>query len=129
MLLDHAGGVTSIVDCSYATLLETEAFPQTQLEIDGSGGTLRLGAGYGMTVTTSAGSRHVDLSPPLLPWASRPWHNIQESVHAIEAHWAECLREGTEPATSGQDNLKTLALVEGAYLGARTGQTVALAGL
>lgn len=126
MLLDHAGGVTSIADCSYATLLETEAFPQTLLEIDGSGGTLRLDAGYGMTVTTPSGSRHVDLSPPLLPWASRPWHNIQESVLAIETHWAECLRAGRETATSGRDNLKTLALVEAAYQGAATGRTVDL---
>jgi D-apiose dehydrogenase len=126
MLLDHAGGVTSIVDCSYATLLETEAFPQTLLEVDGSGGTLRLSAGYGMTVTTPAGSRHIDLSPPLLPWASRPWHNIQESVVAIEMHWADCLRAGIETATSGRDNLKTLALVEAAYLGAATGKTVSV---
>ena len=129
MLLDHASGVTSIVDCSYATLLETEAFPQTLLEIDGSGGTLRLGAGYGMTVTTPNGSRHVDLSPPLLSWASRPWHNIQESVLAIETHWAEALRAGRETATSGRDNLKTLALVEAAYQGAASGRTVVVGDL
>ena len=65
-----------------------------------------------------------DVSPPLLPWASRPWHNIQESVLAIQQHWVDCLREGREPATSGRDNLKTFALVEAAYLAARTGQTV-----
>ena len=129
MLLDHASGVTSIVDCSYATLLEIEAFPQTLLEVDGSGGTLRLGAGYGMTVTTPDGSRHVDLSPPLLPWASRPWHNIQESVRAIQTHWAECLRSGRETLTSGRDNLHTLALVEAAYQGAASGGTVTLADL
>jgi len=124
MLLDHDNGATSIVDCSYATPLETEAFPQTLLEIDGTGGTLRLQAGYRMTVTTPHSGRVVDLSPPLLPWATRPWHNIQESVLAIEAHWAECLRAGRETATSGRDNLRTLALVEAAYQGAASGNTV-----
>ena len=70
-----------------------------------------------------------DLSPPLLPWASRPWHNIQESVVAIQQHWVDCLKSGREPATSGADNLKTFALVEAAYLGAASREPVALASL
>ncbi len=124
MLLDHGHGVTSVVDCSYATLLETELFPQTLVEIDGSDGTLRLGADYGMKVTTRSGTRRLDVSPPLLPWAERPWHNIQESVKRIQEHWVDCLRTGREPLTSGRDNLMTLALVEGAYESAQSGQTV-----
>jgi hypothetical protein len=34
-MLVHEGGATSIVDCSYATALERENFPQTLIEIDG----------------------------------------------------------------------------------------------
>ena len=64
--------------------------------------------------------------PNLLPWALRPWHNIQESVALIEKHWAERLAEGREPDTSGHDNLKTFALVDAAYLSAENGQTVEL---
>lgn len=118
MMLDHASGVTSIVDCSYATRLAEECFPQTLLEIDGADGSIRLDAGYRLTVTTSVGTHMEDVSPPLLPWAERPWHNIQESVLAIQRHWVDCLRGNTEPETSGADNLKTLALVEAAYLSA-----------
>ncbi|TIM62075.1 MAG: gfo/Idh/MocA family oxidoreductase, partial [Mesorhizobium sp.] len=33
---------------------------------------------------------------------------------------------GTEPATSGADNLRTLALVEAAYAGAASGEPVQL---
>jgi predicted dehydrogenase len=64
-----------------------------------------------------------------LPWASRPWHNIQESVAAIQQHWADCLKSGRETSTSGADNLKTFALVEGAYSGAASGKPVRLADL
>ena len=124
MMLDHGDGVASIVDCSYATQNEAELFPQTLLEIDGSRGTLRLGANYQLTVTTSGKTRHVDVSPPLLPWASRPWHNIQESVALIQQHWADCLDQKRAPQTSGRDNLKTFALVEAVYLSAREGRTV-----
>jgi D-apiose dehydrogenase len=120
ILLDHENGVTSIVDCSYATRLAVEPFPETLVEIDGSEGSVRLNQGYELLVANKRGIYRKDLSPPLLPWASRPWHNIQESVQAIEQHWVDCLRAGREPATSGRDNVKTLALVEAAYASAKT---------
>ena len=116
LLMKHTGGVTSVVDCSYATATGNELFPQTLIEIDGAAGTLRLGADYQLTIHTRGGlTRVVDCSPPLLAWAQRPWHNIQESVLNIQAHWLQCLADGSEPQTSGADNLKTLLLVEKAY--------------
>ncbi|MER9614382.1 Gfo/Idh/MocA family oxidoreductase [Mesorhizobium sp. M0207] len=126
MLMDHTGGATSVVDCSYASRLATEPFPETLIEIDGSDGTIRLAQGYRLTVTGRSGTAVSDVSPPLLAWASRPWHNIQESVVAIQKHWVDCLTKGTEPATSGADNLKTLALVEAAYAGAASREPVQL---
>lgn len=128
MLLDHESGITTIVDCSYATRLEIEPFPQTLVEIDGSRGTIRLGLDFRMAVADAAGSEVLDVSPPLHDWMDRPWHLIQESVVAIQRHWVECLGTGREPATSGRDNLKTLALVEAAYRSAATGDTLSLAG-
>ncbi|TIM49261.1 MAG: Gfo/Idh/MocA family oxidoreductase [Mesorhizobium sp.] len=126
MLMDHKSGATSVVDCSYATKLAIEPFPQTLVEIDGSDGTIRLEQNYRLTVTGRNGTAVSEVSPPLLPWASRPWHNIQESVVAIQKHWVDCLANGTEPATSGTDNLRTLALVEAAYAGAASGEPVQL---
>jgi predicted dehydrogenase len=66
----------------------------------------------------------MDVSPTLLPWASRPWHNIQESVYAIQQHWVDQLKRGADHSTSGLDNLKTFALVEAAYDSASRGQTI-----
>lgn len=126
MLLDHAGGVTSVVDCSYATRRSPETFPETLLEIDGDQGTLRLDAGYRLVIQNGAGEEIRDVAPPLLPWAERPWHNIQESVQIIQRHFVDCLREGRTPETSGRDNLQTLALVEAAYASARDGSRIAL---
>ena len=123
MLLTHDNGVTSVVDCSYATKRQPETFPETLLEIDGTLGTLRLEAGYRLSVQTQ-GEVQTDVSPVLLTWAERPWHNIQESVQIIQQHFVDWLAAGVEPATSGADNLKTLALVEAAYISALTGKTV-----
>jgi predicted dehydrogenase len=124
ILLDHESGATSIVDVSYATKLSKEPFPETLIEIDGSEGTIRLTQGYQLEVANASGSMTADVSPKLLSWASRPWHNIQESVYAIQQHWVDKLKQGAEHSTSGADNLKTFALVEGAYDSAASGQTV-----
>jgi predicted dehydrogenase len=124
ILLDHESGATSIVDVSYATKLGVEPFPETLVEIDGSAGTIRLSQGYRLEVTSGDGTEVTDVSPALLSWASRPWHNIQESVLAIQQHWIDRLKSGRETSTSGADNLKTLALVEAAYQSAASGQVV-----
>jgi predicted dehydrogenase len=124
ILLDHEGGATSIVDVSYASKLSSEPFPETLIELDGTEGSIRLSQGYKLEVTGKNGTEVSDVSPTLLSWASRPWHSIQESVYAIQQHWAERLSSGGETSTSGADNLKTFALVEAAYDSAASGQTV-----
>lgn len=124
ILLTHESGMASVVDCSYGTRRSPETFPETLLEIDGPRGTIRLDAGYRLTVQADGAEEQLDVSPPVLEWAERPWHNIQESVVAIQDHFIRCLSEGTAPETSGADNLKTLALVEAAYVSAAKGRSV-----
>src|SRR5690606_2366900 len=103
------------VDVSYATKLQTDPFPETLIELDGTDGSIRLYQGYRLEVITPKATTVSDVSPKLLSWASRPWHNIQESVFAIQQHWINQLIVGAETSTSGADNLKTFALVEAAY--------------
>jgi predicted dehydrogenase len=47
-------------------------------------------------------------------------------VQTIQQHFVDSLATGNPPDTSGADNLKTLALVEAAYLSAAEGRTVSL---
>ncbi|MCX2696565.1 MULTISPECIES: Gfo/Idh/MocA family protein [Ochrobactrum] len=129
ILMDHENGATSIVDVSYATKLETDPFPETLIELDGEKGSIRLYHGYRLEVITPNGTTVSDVSPKLLSWASRPWHNIQESVFAIQQHWVAQLASGKETSTSGADNLKTFALVEVAYESAASGNRVDITAL
>jgi D-apiose dehydrogenase len=129
ILLDHENGATSIVDVSYATKLAADPFPETLIELDGTEGSLRLHQGYRLEVTNAEGTAITDVSPHLLTWASRPWHNIQGSVFAIQQHWADSLASGMETSTSGADNLKTFALVEAAYASAASGEGVDIGAL
>ncbi|MFB8344016.1 Gfo/Idh/MocA family protein [Brucella cytisi] len=129
ILMDHENGATSIVDISYATKLETDPFPETLIELDGTQGSIRLYQGYRLEVVTPNGPTVSDVSPRLLSWASRPWHNIQESVFAIQQHWVDKLEAREETSTSGADNLKTFALVEAAYDSAASGNRVDITAL
>jgi len=129
ILIDHENGATSIVDVSYATKLETDPFPETLIELDGTKGSIRLHQGYRLEVITPSGTTVSDVSPRLLSWASRPWHNIQESVFAIQQHWVDKLSSNKETSTSGADNLKTFALVEAAYDSAARGHRVNITAL
>jgi predicted dehydrogenase len=45
-------------------------------------------------------------------------------VVRIQQHWVTCIWEGWQPETSGEDNLRTLALVEAAYRSAESGEAV-----
>lgn len=124
MLLRHVSGAVSTVECTYESRRIPDPFPETLLEIEGSAGSVVVGRGERMTVTSQGLSWDEAIGSPLLSWTSRPWHVSQESVLHANAHMLERLRAGRPAATSGEDNLKTYALVDAAYEAAATGQAV-----
>lgn len=115
IMLEHENDATSLVDCSYATAREHELFPQTEIEIDGERGTIRLFEDYKLVVHADGQTRRFDVRPDAGRWGPPPWHGIQESVFNIQEHFIECLRSARDPETSGADNLMTLSLVAAAY--------------
>ncbi len=124
-MLRHASGATSVVECSYASPIHPDPFPELMLQVEGTAGSLAIGKGYRMTVFSNGVAGEEDVSPALLPWSTPPWHGTQESVLRVQQHFVDCLRTGAEPETSGPDSLKTYGLVFGAYRSARTGEAVA----
>ena len=126
MLLGHESGATSVVEASYGSWFHDDPFPETLIDVEGPDGSVRLGQGYALVIAGQDGSETHDVSPPLLPWAEKPWHGVQDSVLNIQKHWIASMRDGSAPATSGEDNLRTAALVEAAYESAASGRTIRL---
>ena len=124
VLLRHAGGATSVVDCSYASKVWPDLFPQTLVTVEGTRGSVALRQDFQLDVVSDGRVHTEDVSTPLRSWTSLPWHVAQESVLNTQRHWIDCLRRGAEPDVSGADNLKTYALVEAAYESARRQTTV-----
>jgi predicted dehydrogenase len=124
VLLRHLGGATCVVDCSYASKIRPDLFPQTLVTVEGTRGSIALRQDFRLDVLSDGREHSEDVSTPLRNWTSHPWHVAQESVLNTQQHWVDCLRRGAAPDVSGEDNLKTYALVEAAYASALRGTAV-----
>jgi hypothetical protein len=81
--------------------------------------------GYRLLQHGAGGLEEVDVEPDVPAWGARPWHLIQESVMAFQAHVLEVLAGRSVPQPSGAHNLGTLAVTLAAIRGARTGMILA----
>ena len=114
-VIRHEGGGTSIVDCSYSSRRLPELFPQTILRIEGARGTVELLEDYCLRITSDGAVEERSAEPDAPVWTAKPWHVVQESVLNLQRQWVRAWFDGTEPETSGADNLLTYALVMAAY--------------
>ena len=126
MMLRHASGAVSLVECTYELRRIPDAFPATVLEIEGTKGAIRLDADLQIELTADGTLTRQDGDAPLLPWAERPWHFVQESVRATCEHILASFRAGRPADVSGADNLKTYALCDAAYTAAASGRAAKL---
>ena len=118
MLLRHAGGAVSIVECTYESRQPFEGRPEVRVTIEGPHGSVSAAPGGREVIVTVGGetTRHLvatdgeDLYPA--------------SVHNMCAHLLKRVRAGRDAVTSGADNLKTYALAEAAYEAAASGRAV-----
>lgn len=118
VLLKMASGATCVSELSYASKTTHDPFPQTLVHLEGTLGRATLHQDYRIEIDLGDGVREVLPTLPTYAWSTPPFEAVQDSVVAIQRHWAECLQSGREPETSGRDNLKTLELVFGSYLSA-----------
>lgn len=123
MLLRHRSGSVSVIECTYEARRLPDPFPQTMVEIEGSEGSVVLGEGYQLHITSRGTSRTIAVDPPVGAWMERPWHVVQNSVVNTCRHILQALREDRTPSVAAADNLKTMALCDAAYVSAASGQT------
>lgn len=124
IMMRHKSGAVSIVECSMESRIDPDPFPETLVAIEGERGSASVSAGLVAHVTSDGASRDLDFGSPLLSWTSQPWHTVQESVLRTQEAILRAWRAGKDPESTGDDNLKTYALVEAAYEAARQGRAV-----
>ncbi len=127
VMLGMASGATVTCELSYASRVEHDRFPETYVLVEGEQGSVELGPDFWIRVTTSAGTHARRCPPPYYAWADPRYALAQTAGVACNANLLGAL-SGERPAeTTGEDNLRTLELVFGAYESAASGTTVKIA--
>jgi predicted dehydrogenase len=120
ILLSMGAAKTSVtVEMGYArTPLEPgarECFPQTLAFVEGPKGSIELCADYIIRVTTARGTKVTRHAPSRYAWANPAYDIAHASIVPCNANLLAALRGHGHGETTGEDNLKTLELVFGAY--------------
>lgn len=103
---------------------EHECFPQTFIYVEGSKGSAYLGPDYCLRVTTAAGTHSWQARPPRYAWADPAYDLVHASIVSCNRDLLAGLRGEAAAETTGEDNLKTMRLVYGAYASARLGRVI-----
>ena len=101
-----------------------ECFPQTLSFIEGARGTIELCADYVIRLTTERGTQITRHAPPRFAWADPAYDIAHASIVPCNANLLAALQGRGKAETTGEDNLKTLELVFGAYESARKNAVV-----
>lgn len=114
MLLRHRSGVVSLAECTYENRRSDRA--EVLAEIETERGGIELGADGVLAVTTPAGRCEERIEVP--GSVDEPLRFVHDSIRSTCLSLVDAFRSGRSPETSGEDNLRTFALVEAAYAAA-----------
>ncbi|WMS41978.1 Gfo/Idh/MocA family oxidoreductase [Acuticoccus sp. MNP-M23] len=120
----HESGVVASIECSFASKIAPDPFPQTLVWLEGTEGTLEVTGDYRLRLHRNGTVQERDVEPDVPAWGAAPWHAVQASVAAFEAHVVDVLAGRAAPQPSGAHNLTTLAMALAAYRSAETGSAV-----
>lgn len=122
IMLKHTSGATSVVECTYEArrlpLAKAEAF----VEIEGTEGAILVDRQLQLALTSHGRSTHENLVPADFGDADPAAYVARQSVYETSARILRAFQAGEPAETSGEDNLKTFALVEAAYRSAVSGK-------
>jgi predicted dehydrogenase len=126
VLMGMKSGAAVTCEMSYASRVEHDRFPETFIHVEGDRGSAELAPDCWIRVTTADGTQARRCPPPYFAWADPRYALVQSAGVACNANLLGALRGEASAETTGEDNLKTLELVFGAYDSARTGQSIQL---
>lgn len=124
--LSHDGGGVSSIETSFFSHYAPDRFPQSLFVIEGERGSIELLDDFRLRLHRDGEISEIDVEPPVPAWGEKPWHLVQDSVIAFQAHALEALNDREPGQPTGADNLKTLALAMAAIKSAATGEAISL---
>lgn len=126
VMLGMESGAAVTCEMSYASRIEQDRFPETFIFVEGERGSAELAPDFWIRVTRETGTHAQRFPPPFYSWADPRYALVQGAGVACNANLLGALRGEAPAETTGEDNLRTLRLVYGAYESAQTGQALQL---
>jgi predicted dehydrogenase len=114
VLMKMKNGLHCIAEMSYASLLEKEAFPQTLILVEGQKGSVQLTHNFEIKVTTAGGTSSEIIQPKMYDWLDPDYAVVHSSIVDCNANIFRGL-QGLPCETTGEDNYKTIQLVNACY--------------
>lgn len=124
VMMNMGDNVAVTCEMSYASRTEIERFPETYVYIEGDAGFLELGPDYWVRLTTANGTLAKRYPPPRYAWADPAYDLIHASIVPCNQNILAALQSQQPAETTGDDNLKTMQLVFGAYESAERGEVI-----
>jgi predicted dehydrogenase len=120
VMLEMQSGAAVVCNMAYAgNALEHDRFPETYVFVEADAGSAELGPDFWIRVTTAEGTHARRYPSTRYAWADPAYDVIHASIVPCHANLLGALRGEGPAETTGEDNLRTLQLVFGAYESAR----------
>jgi predicted dehydrogenase len=126
VMMKMATGVTVICEISYASVTERERPSETYVFVEGERGSIELGPDYWIRTTTREGTRSSQHVPPVYGWGDTSKKAVMASIVPCTQNMFKGISGEGEAETTGEDNLKTMRLVFGAYESAAKNRVIEL---
>ncbi|MDF9796556.1 putative dehydrogenase [Catalinimonas alkaloidigena] len=124
LLMEMRSGAHCLVEMSYASILEKEAFPQTLILLEGSKGSIRLEHDYVIKVSSEKEVEMIRVAPPVYDWVNLDYNLVQSCMVELNGDFLKAFQEGRLAEITGTDNYRTMQLVYAGYESAKSGKVV-----
>ncbi|MEK6480285.1 Gfo/Idh/MocA family oxidoreductase [Catalinimonas sp. 4WD22] len=124
VLMEMKSGAHCLVEMSYASILEKEAFPQTLILLEGSKGSIRLEHDYVIKVSSEREVEMIRVAPPVYDWVNPDYTLVQSCMVELNGDFLKAFQEGKLAEITGEDNYRTMQLVYAGYDSAQSGKVV-----
>ncbi len=126
VVMKSRAGMTVTCNMSYASRWEFDRFPETFVAVEGSKGGVSLLADYELKIFDQDGTYSERIAPTPYKWVDPDYELVHSSIVDCQRNLLGALRNECKAETTGEDNLRTLELVYGAYESANKGIVVKL---
>lgn len=115
VVMRMTSGATVTCNMSYASRWEFDRFPESFVAVEGTMGGVSLGADCEIKVFDERGIYTESARPTHYDWSDPAYALVHSSIVDCQRHLIGALRGEWPAETTGEDNLRTLELVYGAY--------------